>query len=92
MFRNWLDQPAWVKRFTRAGRPGVYLRVLTEDTLRAGDPVEINDRPDHGVTVQETFRALTTEPALAERVLTITEPDTELHEEAAAVVARQRPA
>ena len=26
-----------VKRFTEAGRPGAYLRVLTEGELRAGD-------------------------------------------------------
>jgi MOSC domain-containing protein YiiM len=92
VFQHWMDQPAWVKRFTRAGRPGAYLRVVTEGTLRAGDPVEVAHRPGHGVTIGETFRALTTEPALAERVLAAADPGTELHTEAAAVVARQRPA
>jgi MOSC domain-containing protein YiiM len=33
-----------VKRFTQAGRPGAYLRVLTEGELRAGDPITVLDR------------------------------------------------
>jgi MOSC domain-containing protein YiiM len=43
------------RRFVAAERPGVYLRVVTTGTLRAGDAVQILDRPDHGVTVSEVF-------------------------------------
>jgi MOSC domain-containing protein YiiM len=67
VFKNWLEQPAWVRRFTEAGRPGAYLRVLEEGSLEAGDPVTVT-RPDHHVTIQLAFRALTTHAELADRV------------------------
>lgn len=50
-----MSDPLFVKRFTRAGRPGAYLTVLTEGDVRAGDPVEILERPGHGVTVATWF-------------------------------------
>jgi MOSC domain-containing protein YiiM len=68
-FAGWLEQRGWVKRFTRAGRPGAYLRVVTPGEIRSGDPIEIVHRPGHEVTVSFLFRALTTEPALLDRVL-----------------------
>ncbi len=54
----------WVRRFTEDARPGPYLRVLEEGDLAAGDAIEVVHRPDHGITVSDMFRALTTEPAL----------------------------
>ena len=39
--------------FAAAGRPGAYLRVLTEGALEAGDEVRIVHRPAHGLTVGE---------------------------------------
>lgn len=68
-FQTWLRQPAWVRRFTAEGRPGAYLRVLEEGTLRAGDVVEVVERRDHDVTVGLMFRALTIERALLPRLL-----------------------
>lgn len=50
--------PQMVKLFARAGRPGAYLRILAEGELGAGDPVEVLDRPDHGVTVAQVSRAI----------------------------------
>jgi MOSC domain-containing protein YiiM len=50
-FQKRLGEQRWVKRFTRAGLPGAYLRVLTPGTLGAGDHVEVVERPGHGVTV-----------------------------------------
>jgi MOSC domain-containing protein YiiM len=37
--------------FAAAGRPGAYLRVVTEGELGAGDEVEIVHRPGHRLTV-----------------------------------------
>jgi MOSC domain-containing protein YiiM len=69
-----------VKRFTRAGRPGAYQRVLTEGELRAGDPVTVLDRPAHGLTVQQTFWALTGDRDLAPRLLDAPELPEAVHQ------------
>ncbi len=50
-----------VKRFTVHGAPGAYLRVIETGDVAAGDPVEVVDRPAHGVTVGTAFRAYTTQ-------------------------------
>ncbi|TDC47908.1 MOSC domain-containing protein [Actinomadura sp. KC345] len=63
-FQGWLEETGWVKRFTEAARPGAYLRVIAEGRIRAGDAIEIVDRPDHEVTVALAFRAVTREPEL----------------------------
>ncbi|MFG1702419.1 MOSC domain-containing protein [Nonomuraea sp. M3C6] len=57
VFRNWMDEPGWVKRFTEAGRPGAYLRVVELGELGVGDEVELVSRPEAGVTVGDWFRA-----------------------------------
>jgi MOSC domain-containing protein YiiM len=69
VFASWMEESHWVKRFTAAGRPGAYLRVVVTGELAAGDPVVVEHRPTHGVTVGETFRALSGEHALAGRLL-----------------------
>jgi MOSC domain-containing protein YiiM len=68
-FQGWLAQAGWIKRFTQAARSGAYLRVIEAGEIRAGDVVEIADRPDHDVTVGIVFRALTLEPDLLPRLL-----------------------
>ncbi|MFB4305884.1 MOSC domain-containing protein [Actinomadura sp. GTD37] len=70
-FQGWLDEAGWIKRFTRAARPGAYLRVIEPGEIRAGDAVELAHRPGHGVTVAMSFRALTTEPGLLPRLVPI---------------------
>ncbi|RJK97239.1 MOSC domain-containing protein [Vallicoccus soli] len=56
-FQRRLGVPGWVRRFAERGWPGAYLRVLVEGEVRAGDAVEVLDRPAHGVTVGEAARA-----------------------------------
>jgi MOSC domain-containing protein YiiM len=58
------QEQGWIRRFTAEGRPGPYLRVLEEGVVEAGDPVVVEHRPDHGVTVAVVFRALTTQRSL----------------------------
>lgn len=52
------DASAWMKRFTAVGRPGPYLRVIEHGVVERGDPVTVEHRPDHDVTVSTVFRAL----------------------------------
>ena len=59
-----MGEPRWIKRFTQQGAPGAYLRVLEPGTVRAGDPIVVEDRPDSVVTVGVMFRALTLQPDL----------------------------
>lgn len=63
-FAGFLGERGWVRRFTEAGVAGSYLRVITPGPVRAGDPIVVQERPEHGITVQTAFRAFTTEPAL----------------------------
>ena len=50
-FTHRMREPDWHRRFSAAGRPGAYLRVLRTGSLRAGDRVQVVHRPAHGVTV-----------------------------------------
>ncbi|MFJ3201881.1 MOSC domain-containing protein [Streptomyces sp. NPDC086989] len=68
-FQGALGEKAWVKRYTRAARPGAYLRVIQEGAVSPGDRVEIVHRPDHDVTVELWFRAFTTDRSLLPRTL-----------------------
>jgi len=68
-FAAWLEVQGWVKTFTRTAVPGAYLRVVRDGAVRAGDPVVVEHRPDHDVTIGLTFRAMTLEPDLLPRLL-----------------------
>jgi len=68
-FQGWLDDKGWIKRFTAVARPGAYLRVISPGAVTAGDPVVIEHRPAHDVTVAVAFRAFTTEPGLLPSLL-----------------------
>jgi MOSC domain-containing protein YiiM len=61
------------RRFAAAGRPGAYLRILEEGDVAAGDPVEVVDRPDHGLTVAEVARIYHDDHAGAARLLEVAE-------------------
>ena len=86
-FAGFWGVPDLIKRFTARAAPGAYLRVLTPGEVRAGDEIRVAHRPAHGVTIGETFRALSTEPALLPRLLTATELPEPLRQKAARRVA-----
>jgi MOSC domain-containing protein YiiM len=56
--------PKMLKRFTRAERPGAYLRIVREGEIGAGDAIEILDRPAHGITIALVARAVMLDHAL----------------------------
>jgi MOSC domain-containing protein YiiM len=68
-FAAFLHLNQWIKTFTQAGKPGAYLRVISPGAVRAGDPIAIDYRPDHDVTIGLVFRARMTEPELLPRLL-----------------------
>ena len=68
-FQGWLAQAGWIKRFTQAARPGSYFRVIESGEIRAADQIEIVHRPEHDVTVEVCFRALTLQPELLPQLL-----------------------
>ncbi len=56
-------------RFAAAGRPGAYLRIVTEGDIAAGDDICVLSRPGHGVTVGIVERAYHADRSLLPRLL-----------------------
>ncbi|MEZ0072198.1 MOSC domain-containing protein [Planotetraspora sp. GP83] len=69
VFRNWLDERGWVRRFTEAGRPGAYFRVIEQGDLGAGDEIEVLVRPAGSVTIAESFLAYNGDKDLMRKLL-----------------------
>ena len=55
-FERRMGLAGWQDRFRDRGAPGCYFRVLRAGVIRQGDPVEVAERPDHGVTIGGWFR------------------------------------
>jgi MOSC domain-containing protein YiiM len=70
-FKAWTGEDHWVRRFAAGGRPGAYLRVLTEGEIRAGDDIEVLSRPEQRVTVAESMLAYYGDAALMRTLLTV---------------------
>ena len=51
-----MGDPRFPQRFTRAARPGTYLRIIAEGEIGAGDDVRVTSRPGHGITVGDVWR------------------------------------
>ena len=70
-FKYWLGEPHWVKRFASAGKPGAYLRVLTQGAVQAGDDLTVLSRPDQAVTVTESMQAYYGDREIMRRLLAV---------------------
>jgi MOSC domain-containing protein YiiM len=57
-----MDDTAFPRRFARAHRTGILLRVLQEGPVAAGDPVTVLDRPAHGLTAGAVLATYLGEP------------------------------
>ncbi|BBZ39640.1 MOSC domain-containing protein [Mycobacterium conspicuum] len=68
-FQAFLNLNHWIKTFTEGGKPGAYLRVISPGTVRAGDAISLEHRPDHDVTIGLVFCARMSEPALLPQLL-----------------------
>ena len=88
-FRGWMGEEGWVRRFTEAGRPGAYARVLEEGTVTAGDPVEVVFRPPASITVAEALRAYHGDADLLRRLLALPGVAAKWHRVAERVLQRK---
>jgi MOSC domain-containing protein YiiM len=64
-----MEEPRFQQRFSAAGRPGAYLRIVGEGDVGAGDPIEVIERPSHTVTVAMVARAYHEDQGLAGALL-----------------------
>lgn len=71
MGENGFDATGWLKRFAADDRPGPYLKVLEGGLVEPGDPIAVEHRPGHGITVSMLFRALMGERALLPELLRV---------------------
>jgi MOSC domain-containing protein YiiM len=67
-----MEDPAFVKRFAKASRPGAYLRIVQEGDVGAGDEISVDAAalPGHGVSVRLIFDAVLLDHGLAAQALT----------------------
>lgn len=91
-FRCWMgesgfDNTGWVKRFAADTRPGPYLKVLESGLVESGDPITVEHRPGHGVTVSTMFRAIMGERELLPELLRVPDLVDEAREQAERYVA-----
>ena len=89
-FAGFRGVPDLIRRFTERAWPGAYLRVVQAGDVGAGDPVTVLDRPGHGVTVGEVFRAVNSDPSLLPRLLEAPELPAALREKAKRRVSGSR--
>ena len=66
-----MNDPSFPRRFTEALRPGAYLRIVVEGDLAAGDEIQVIEKPQHDLTVQEMFRIYTRDRRSACRLLAV---------------------
>jgi MOSC domain-containing protein YiiM len=59
VFAGFWGRPDLAKAFTAARRPGTYLRIIEEGTVRAGDVVDVVERPAEAATVAQAFACKT---------------------------------
>jgi MOSC domain-containing protein YiiM len=64
-----MDDPTFARRFTEAGRPGTYLRIIEEGDIGADDAIDVVDRPAHDVSIGAVFRIYTRDRHEAVRLL-----------------------
>src|SRR5262249_40984968 len=66
-----MNDEAFPRRFTRALRPGTYLRIVVEGEVGAGDEIRVVTKPAHDLTVRDIFRIYTQDRAEVPRLLAV---------------------
>jgi MOSC domain-containing protein YiiM len=55
-FATRMGDPQWVKKFRAAERPGLYVRVIQEGIIKAGDPVTVEKFTGETISIVEMYR------------------------------------
>lgn len=66
-----MNDKTFPKKFTKALRPGTYLRIIEEGTLERGDPVEIIEKPSHALSIRDVFHIYTQTHENASKILEV---------------------
>jgi MOSC domain-containing protein YiiM len=66
-----MNDETFPRRFSKALRPGTYLRIVVEGEVGAGDEIRVVEKPDHGLTVRDVFRIYTRDRDEVPRLLEI---------------------
>jgi MOSC domain-containing protein YiiM len=66
-----MNDEAFPRRFSKAMRPGAYLRIVVEGEVGAGDDVSVVERPDHDLTIRDVFRIYTRDRHEVARLMTV---------------------
>lgn len=69
-----MGDPTFVKAYTRAGRPGIYCRVIVPGMISRGDPVRHEHYAGERVTIPEMLAAVGRSLSDAERVRFLSAP------------------
>jgi MOSC domain-containing protein YiiM len=66
-----MNDEMFPRLFTKAMRPGSYLRIIVEGEVGAGDDISVVERPDHDLTIRDVFRIYTRDRREVARLLAI---------------------
>ncbi len=66
-----MEDKLFPRQFTKAARPGAYLRIVVEGDVGSGDEIRVVERPDHDVTVGDVFRIFTRDRDELARLLSV---------------------
>jgi MOSC domain-containing protein YiiM len=55
-FATRMQDPQWVKKFRKAGRPGLYCRVLNEGVVNVGDEVRVEKYTGATLSISQMYR------------------------------------
>lgn len=71
-----MDDARFPAQFSKAERPGAYLRIIKEGDIAAGDTIHVEHTPGDGITVADVARIYTTDRDEAHLLLEIVELST----------------
>src|ERR1700704_470792 len=66
-----MNDETFPRRFSKAMRPGTYLRIVVEGDVGAGDEISVVEKPDHDLTIRDVFRIYTRDRDEVPRLLAI---------------------